>query len=214
VPLLTNLGLSAGAAVFISGAVAVCAVVTTASSAVLNVIDTWCSIDNPTFQAWKKGLGIASAVFNFTYNIGTIYNAKHHYKLEDIKNYVKESYTGDPVQYGGRYHDVAATNRNLGYEIHECPAKSAAKIIDGDHRYHTPAVRMSPADHARTASFGHTRESMEYVRMQREFIKNGDFTKAFQMDIKDLEQFGFKYAKGIQEMKKYMKIYVKTRGLR
>ena len=78
VPLLGALGISTTAAIAISTAVAVVAVVSTVASSALNIIDTWVEIDNPTFNAWQKGLNIVSAVSNLAYSIGSIYNSIKH----------------------------------------------------------------------------------------------------------------------------------------
>lgn len=75
VPLLGALGVSTTAAIAISTAVAVVAVVSTVASSALNIVDTWAEIDDPTFNAWQKGLNIVSAVSNLTYSVGTIYNS-------------------------------------------------------------------------------------------------------------------------------------------
>lgn len=75
VPLLGALGLSTGAAIAVSATVAVLAVVSTVASSTLNVIDIWAEIDDPTFNAWQKGLNISSAVFNLVYSIGNLYNS-------------------------------------------------------------------------------------------------------------------------------------------
>lgn len=96
-PLLMALGCSAGAAAAISGTIAVLAVVTTLASGTMNVIDIWAEIDNPTFNAWQKGLGWASLVTNGIYSIGNIYNAKHAITNQDLKTFAKA------LQSDGRY---------------------------------------------------------------------------------------------------------------
>ena len=58
--LLTAAGVSAGAAMtaaaIISFTVAVIAVGSTIGSSVLNIVDTWGNIDNPTFNAWQSAM--------------------------------------------------------------------------------------------------------------------------------------------------------------
>lgn len=83
--LLGSLGLSAGAAAAISGAVAVVAVVSTVAATTMNVIDIWCEIDDPTFQAWKKGLNIVSTVSNLAYSAGSLFNSIHHITPQQAK---------------------------------------------------------------------------------------------------------------------------------
>ena len=73
-PILTAIGLSASTALTISGVVAVTAVVTTAASAVMNVLDLWMEIDNPVFNFFQGTFNVVSAITNFTYSIGSIYN--------------------------------------------------------------------------------------------------------------------------------------------
>jgi len=75
VPLLASLGVSAAAATAISAAVGVIAVVSTLGAGTLNIIDIWAEVDDPTFNAWQKGLNITSAVSNLFYSIGNIYNS-------------------------------------------------------------------------------------------------------------------------------------------
>lgn len=75
VPLLGALGVSTATAIAISTTVAVVAVVSTAAGSVLNIIDVWCEIDNPIFNFFQKSLNIISAVTNFAYSIGNIYNS-------------------------------------------------------------------------------------------------------------------------------------------
>ena len=75
VPLLGALGVSTGAAIAISTAVAVVAVVSTIGSSVMNIIDIWFDIDNPIFNAFQKAFNIVSVVSNLTYAAGGIYNS-------------------------------------------------------------------------------------------------------------------------------------------
>ena len=89
-PLLGALGVSASAAAAISTTVAVVAVVSSVASSTLNIIDTWMEIDNPTFNAWQKGLNIVSAVSNLAYSVGSIYNSV---KGINPKDYVAQNAT-------------------------------------------------------------------------------------------------------------------------
>ena len=211
IPILTALGCSAGVATAISAGVAIIAAITSIASGTLNIIDIWCEIDNDSFQKWKKGLGIASLVFNGIYSIGTIYNSIKGFSYDDVYKYVRESYSKDGISYGGSYAQVKATSDSQLYEVHECPSFSAS----GDqYRGDLPSIRMEKADHALTGSFGRSNAASAYRSAQAEFLRNGDFSKAFQMDIDDLSQFGFKYAKAIQEMKKYAKLFRGMRGFK
>ena len=64
--LLTAAGVSAGAAMtaatIISFTVAVIAVGSTIGSSVLNIVDTWGNIDDPTFNAWQSALNWTSMI--------------------------------------------------------------------------------------------------------------------------------------------------------
>ena len=76
--LLTAAGVPAGAAMtaatIISFTVAVIAVGSTIGSSVLNIVDTWGNIDDPTFNAWQSALNWTSMISNGLYSIGSIYN--------------------------------------------------------------------------------------------------------------------------------------------
>lgn len=74
-PLLGALGVAGSTAAAISTAVAVVAVVSTVGSSVLNIIDVWEEIDDPTFNTWQKSLNIVSFVSNGLYSIGNTYNS-------------------------------------------------------------------------------------------------------------------------------------------
>lgn len=85
-PLLSSIGLSTAAAAFLSSAVGVIAVVSTVGASTLNLIDTWCEIDDPIFNAFQGGLNIVSGITNLVYNIGTIYNSIKHINPKDFYN--------------------------------------------------------------------------------------------------------------------------------
>jgi hypothetical protein len=86
-------------------------------------------------------------------------------------------------------------------EVHHMPAKWASELSIGD----GPAIVMDKADHRQTASCGLTNEAQEYREKQKEFIENGDFRGALQMDIDDIhDKFGDKYDKSIEDMLKYV----------
>ena len=121
--LLGALGCTPAVAAAISGAVAVIAVVSTVGSASLNILDIWCEIDNPTFQALKKGFNIISTASNLIYSIGSIYNAFHHISpaqakmaMEGIKSGTRGAIVnGQPVSFLSDYQPGAdsAINREL-----------------------------------------------------------------------------------------------------
>lgn len=82
-PLLGALGVSAALATTISTAVAVTAVISTVAASALNITDIWMEIDNPTFNAWQKGLNIISTLSNLTYSVGNLYNSIKHINPRD-----------------------------------------------------------------------------------------------------------------------------------
>jgi len=141
VPLLGALGVSTTAAIAISTAVAVVAVVSTVASSALNIVDTWAEIDNPTFNAWQKGLNIVSAVSNLTYSIGTIYNSIKHVDPTDYiashpatnkstytnTNQLSQKQTQAIVDYSGNdcYNNINDSLRGL-----DTPTSENAKIIE------------------------------------------------------------------------------------
>ncbi len=75
VPLLGALGVSTAAAIAISSTIAVVAVVSTLGAGVLNIVDIWAEVDDPTFNFFQKAFTIVSVVSNLTYSIGNIYNS-------------------------------------------------------------------------------------------------------------------------------------------
>ena len=82
------------------------------------------------------------------------------------------------------------------------PADSASNLDRND----GPAIKMEKEDHRKTASCGNSIEAREYRQRQREFIENGKFKEACQMDIDDIkEKFGDKYDNAIAEMNQYIK---------
>ena len=105
---------------------------------------------------------------------------------------------------GGSYEEVKWNYSGHGeeYEVHHIPANSASDLPTSD----GPAIAMDKADHLQTASYGYSKEAMEYRQEQRELIKQGKFMEAFQMDVNDIrEKFGDKYDKAIAEAREYVK---------
>ena len=91
---LTAFGVSAGTAMTVatvaSLTVATVAVVSTVGSSTLNIIDTWCKIDNPTFNGWQNALNITSGISNGLYSIGGIYNGIKGVSNANLRNYSKQ----------------------------------------------------------------------------------------------------------------------------
>lgn len=67
-----------------------------------------------------------------------------------------------------------------------------------------PAIAMDKQDHQQTASYGSSKEAIEYRQQQKELIEDGKFEEAIQMDIDDIKsKFGDRYDEAIGQMKEY-----------
>ncbi|OOF49242.1 hypothetical protein BKK52_04180 [Rodentibacter trehalosifermentans] len=78
-------------------------------------------------------------------------------------------------------------------------------------------IKMDPADHKLTASYGRSKEAQIYRDKQKELLEQGKIDEAINMDIMDIRQkFGSKYDSAIEEMLEYSKKLnpddFKTRG--
>lgn len=104
---------------------------------------------------------------------------------------------------GGSYGEVFKEGEGDKYEVHHMPADSVSFLERTD----GPAIKMEKADHKQTASWGSSREAMEYRNIQKELIDNGRFEEAIQMDIDDIhDKFGDKYDGAISEMLEYVEV--------
>ena len=102
---------------------------------------------------------------------------------------------------GGSYSEVKKNSNGEKHEVHHMPADSASHLERGD----GPAIKMDKCDHRQTASCGHSREAIEYCKIQKELIEQGKFREALQMDIDDIrDKFGSKYDDAISEMLEYV----------
>ena len=73
-------------------------------------------------------------------------------------------------------------------------------------RKNGPAIVMTKEDHQKTASYGASAAAKQYRAKQAEYIKNKDWKKAFDMDVKDIrKKFGTKYNKAISLAEKAAK---------
>jgi hypothetical protein len=104
-----------------------------------------------------------------------------------------------PAQQGGAYRDVKGVPAN---EAHHMPADSVSPLSTGA----GPAISMTKADHAETASYGGSAEAKAYRAQQAKLIEQGKFKEAQRMDIKDVQsKFGTKYDNAIRQMIEYTK---------
>lgn len=102
------------------------------------------------------------------------------------------------IREGGAYGELTTA----GKVRHHMPANAASPLSEGE----GPAIRMEPADHMRTASFGNRRPAQAYRARQAELINQGKFNEAQQMDVEDLRsKFGSKYDTGIKQVQDYTK---------
>jgi hypothetical protein len=103
---------------------------------------------------------------------------------------------------GGAHRDTKKPAKD-GKDSHHCPAKKTyrdAPISSED----GPAIKMSPSDHRKTASYGSSQDAKDYRKKQRDLLSEGKLMDAIQMDVKDIrKKFGNKYDKGINQMLAY-----------
>jgi Pretoxin HINT domain len=97
-----------------------------------------------------------------------------------------------------KYQKDPITGRNVpGTEINHMPPNS----INGLSRDYGPGIQMDKADHYKTASWGRSREAIDYRARQQRLIDQGDYRGAIQMDVDDIRsKFGSKYDNAIKEM--------------
>lgn len=108
----------------------------------------------------------------------------------------------DQTVLGGAHRDTSKpVNDKL--DSHHCPAQSCYKgapisTKDG------PAIKMDPADHEKTASYGGSKQAEAYRAKQEELLSQGKLKEAMQMDIDDIRRkFDNKYEEGIKQMLEY-----------
>ena len=140
-----------------------------------------------------------------------IYKAKKAYEkakaagnVADMKKAMETA--GDAyVEAKGGAHKVTSQPKNDGFDSHHCPAQSCYKgapISSAD----GPAIKMDPADHQQTASFGNRASARAYRAEQQALLEQGRLMEAIQMDVNDIRsRFGNKYDDAIQQMLDYAK---------
>ena len=102
----------------------------------------------------------------------------------------------------GSYSSLNRQNRgNSNVEVHHIPPK-AALARNGLPEYGTPAIAMSPEDHAKTASYGGG--GTDYVAIQTESIaRTGSYYEAMSNDITDVRKISHEYDSGILDAINY-----------
>lgn len=104
------------------------------------------------------------------------------------------------LQEGGSYYGTRSTND--GGEVNHIPAYASYKNEPGAPGHGAgPAVWMETADHRKTMSCGSSTEAQKHRAKQNMHIKQGQWGKAIEMDIKDIQgQFGKKYNAGLKQL--------------
>lgn len=104
---------------------------------------------------------------------------------------------------GGSYYQVSGSN--MGGEVNYMAAYSAYKGLSGSpSRSSGPAIWMEKADHRQTASWASSNAAKAYRARQSQYIRGGNWVKAIEMDIRDIQsKFGSKYNGSIKEMLTY-----------
>ena len=175
-------------------------------SAIAHLPTTVESIGNAVGQEWNSGLrGQGDVVGSVLIATGTALApgaeastvskvgqaASAGSKAEEVGTAVQTA-----AKEGGAYKDLGAG----GMERHHMPANSVSPLS----REKGPAIRMEPEEHAKTASFGSSKEAKAYRAKQGELIKKGNFKEAQEMDVKDVQsKFGNKYDAAIKQAQDY-----------
>ncbi|MBU3178386.1 hypothetical protein KPL47_18845 [Clostridium estertheticum] len=102
---------------------------------------------------------------------------------------------------GGGFKELDNLENTERHHMPSCEASNLTRDVG-------PAIIMDKVDHMKTGSWGRSREAKEYRNTQKEFIDEGKFKEAQQMDINDVKsKFGNKYDDSIREMKQYSSQY-------
>ena len=103
---------------------------------------------------------------------------------------------------GGLYKDVRAAN--IGGEVHHMPSFAAVQEglwVNAPKLENLPAIWMTEADHALTASFRGSDKAIFWRELQIDLLEEGKIKEAIELDILDVRsRFGSKYDTGIKQM--------------
>uniref|UniRef100_UPI003870131C hemagglutinin repeat-containing protein n=1 Tax=Stenotrophomonas pigmentata TaxID=3055080 RepID=UPI003870131C len=114
-----------------------------------------------------------------------------------------DSARNEPRDVLGGPHSETTRPSGDGLDSHHCPAKAcyADAPLSSEKG---PAIKMDPADHRRTTSYGSGDDAIAYRAAQRKLLEQGRLREAIQMDIDDIRmKFGGKYNDGIKQMLEY-----------
>ena len=116
-----------------------------------------------------------------------------------VKNFLTKE---QGIKEGGTYRELFSKFKgNLkenGLQIHHVPANaSSSETIMS--RLDGPSILMTEKDHALTASYGNSLEAQSYRAKQAKYIEEGNWKKAFEMDVEDIRsKFGKKYDEALK----------------
>ena len=103
--------------------------------------------------------------------------------------------------------DGGAYNKLLALDGHRHHIPSQAALKDNNINTNTaPAIRMTVADHKRTATYGNTLKSKTFVLQEKILLKQGKFLVAQALGIKDVKMLfpgSTKYDKALEKMVSY-----------
>lgn len=114
-----------------------------------------------------------------------------------------------PGKYRGGAHGEMKGPTGDNLDSHHTPAAQANELGGGPNRDDAPAIQMERKDHADTASFGRSRQAIQYRNKQSQLVNEGKLLEAAQMDIDDIKKVAaasgdpHKYDQALQEMKAY-----------
>jgi hypothetical protein len=106
----------------------------------------------------------------------------------------------ESVEECGGPHSKMSQPVNDQKDSHHTPAKDAYKHTGLD-KQDGPAIKMSPADHQRTASWGKSEDAKAYRAKQKQLVDEGKFIEALEMDVEDIKtKFPGKYDHCLDQM--------------
>ena len=151
-------GCSAATAATISAAIAVTAIVTTSATAILDIVDIWCEIDNPIFNFVQNSFRFVSAVTTFVYTVGS--SISRHFTLDgrrtiqvNGKTVVTDNKTFDPnfIDPQGRS-NIQRMRQGLAPIGHDGKSVNMHHIFQTDR---SPVIQMSASYHQKFYSLLH-----------------------------------------------------------
>lgn len=133
----------------------------------------------------------------------SVKGTKNLKKCEELDGENQKCISG--IYSGGRHNTLQKGGNACSpeRESHHMPSDKAYSRLNGGKvgKGTKPAIQMDAKDHALTASYGYTLESIAYQEQQKALIRLGQYKLAMMRDIADIRvKFGSKYDKAIGEM--------------